>query len=549
MAPSVVAFVLAALPARSPRAEGKGSVLTAQQHQCEPEKKALSTSAIVDGLLSFPFFDAPMVGYTCRASSVAASCPGLVGAGLDSSRAWSGRDWSGLLIPLNTHLLFHGPSYLSEIHTTTAAANMHVCVKAVCLLPAGLSVPCSPHGCPEITDCRAQRYEYCNGATLTHIGFLDGSPRLDDDVVNGLLDEWRATFPDRAHAFGMIGHGRAYFDEKDNAGKEKRHLNIDNFLDAEGQDMCIPGGGAFSGDVTLNASGYLECAARMATWSHMAHSIENATLVVPWHITPPDTCSPTPIRRRQRARPSPSPSPSPAPSPSPSPFPSLSLSPSPRHVYFTRCLVAQHDCRIIEPKSNRIQRKALEKIAASRRCVREWQTEISEWFSPPRDATEGDCSYACRERSTWCVGYEFAPEAGGTCKLYDDDCTNSGHCVREWQTEISNWFSPPRDAAEDDCSYACINARSTWCVGYEFTPAGGGTCKLYDNCASRDERDTEIERGFLMSAKAGTGIAGHQCAAVCEGEQGPVVTASSGCSRVYAGSIFLIAEELLQLVR
>ena len=31
--------------------------------------------------------------------------------------------------------------------------------------------------------------------------------------------------------------------------------------------------------------------------------------------------------------------------------------------------------------------------------------------------------------------------------------------------------------------------------------------------------------------------------------QGPVVTVSSGCSRVYAGSIFLMVEQLLQLLR
>ena len=49
--------------------------------------------------------------------------------------------------------------------------------------------------------------------------------------------------------------------------------------------------------------------------------------------------------------------------------------------------------------------------------------------------------------------------------------------------------------------------------------------------------------------KAGAGWAGHQYAAVCERVQGPVVTASSGCNRVYAGSIFFIVEQLLQLVR
>ena len=64
----------------------------------------------------------------------------------------------------------------------------------------------------------------------------------------------------------------------------------------------------------------------------------------------------------------------------------------------------------------------------------------------------------------------------------------------------------------------------------------------------RDEDSDELG-AFLMSGMAGTGIAGHQCAAVCEREQGPVVTASTGCRRVYAGSIFLMVEQLLRLVR
>ena len=84
---------------------------------------------------------------------------------------------------------------------------------------------------------------------------------------------------------------------------------------------------------------------------------------------------------------------------------------------------------------------------ASGRCVREWQTEISKWFSPPRDATEGDCSYACtHERSTWCVGYEFTPEAAGTCKLYDD-CTGDDDSSQKADGQVSPpvyWIPPPK---------------------------------------------------------------------------------------------------------
>ena len=91
-------------------------------------------------------------------------------------------------------------------------------------------------------------------------------------------------------------------------------------------------------------------------------------------------------------------------------------------------------------------RRATAAKPASGRCVREWQTEISKWFSPPRDAREGDCSYACtHERSTWCVGYEFDPEAAGTCKLYDD-CTGDDDSSQEVGGQASppvDWVPPP----------------------------------------------------------------------------------------------------------
>ena len=69
----------------------------------------------------------------------------------------------------------------------------------------------------------------------------------------------------------------------------------------------------------------------------------------------------------------------------------------------------------------------------------------------------------------------------------------SGGCVREWQTQIRKWFSPPREATEGDCKYACTHDRSTWCVGYEFDSEGGGTCKLYDDCI-KEGRRVEVPR-------------------------------------------------------
>ena len=74
---------------------------------------------------------------------------------------------------------------------------------------------------------------------------------------------------------------------------------------------------------------------------------------------------------------------------------------------------------------------------STRRCKRHEDTDFDRWFlaeSPPRTATEKDCSNACSgegsEHYTWCVGYQFiafTPGAGSrrfstTCKLFDD-CT------------------------------------------------------------------------------------------------------------------------------
>ena len=74
---------------------------------------------------------------------------------------------------------------------------------------------------------------------------------------------------------------------------------------------------------------------------------------------------------------------------------------------------------------------------STRRCKRREDTDFDRWFlaeSPPRTATEEDCSNACSgegsEHYTWCVGYQFitfTPGAGSrrfstTCKLFDD-CT------------------------------------------------------------------------------------------------------------------------------
>ena len=372
-----------AIPGRTAHA----GVLTAQD-SCEQRETALGTSEIADALLSNPGASQ----FTCQVAALEHSCPAI--RSLNSSR-----DWSSLLIPADTHLLFHGPSYMGEIVMTAAAANSHLSSRAECLSPPGRSVQCSPRGgCPVMTGCSATRTEYCNGATVTRI--VDSESTSFGDELIRLHEEWRAAFAQRAHAFIMIGHNLEYFAEHNDASKEGRPIDETKFLDARGQDMCILGGGRFQGETELNASGYLKCASDKMMWSHLAHRIENMTLVVPWHVTH------TPEAEGSSK------------------------------VTYTHALVADHDCKATMDAE---MEQALK------------DTRSSDGFTDP--------------------------------------------------DQLGAW----------------------WKIG-----------------------------------QAGTGIADHQCAAVCERGQAVLSlrdllraarAPSSGCRRIYAGSIYLIVEQLMQGVR
>jgi len=128
------------------------------------------------------------------------------------------------------------------------------------------------------------------------------------------------------------------------------------------------------------------------------------------------------------------------------------------------------------------------------RAEAEWETlkEDSPYWkvAPPTDCwqpldQQRNCKGTAADTASGPVSIpHVAPDAG---RAEEARRPASGRCVREWQTEISKWFSPARDATEGDCSYACTHERSTWCVGYEFTPEAAGTCKLYDDCTGDDD--------------------------------------------------------------
>eukprot|EP00908_Phaeocystis_cordata_P000854 Transcript_10934.p1 GENE.Transcript_10934~~Transcript_10934.p1 ORF type:complete len:510 (-),score=81.44 Transcript_10934:4-1533(-) len=62
-------------------------------------------------------------------------------------------------------------------------------------------------------------------------------------------------------------------------------------------------------------------------------------------------------------------------------------------------------------------------------------------------------------------------------------------CERVVDTDFDRWQlekTPPRKATQEDCSYACWSkdsVHSSWCVGYEFVAGDKSTCKLFDDCS------------------------------------------------------------------
>ena len=122
--------------------------------------------------------------------------------------------------------------------------------------------------------------------------------------------------------------------------------------------------------------------------------------------------------------------------------------------------------------------KGLPLQLSEERAEEEWETlkqDTPYWkVAPPTDCWQPV------EKQQNCPLAAVSSASGPVSVVPPDD--SNRRCVREWQSDISSWFVPPRDPTERDCSYACLHERSAWCVGYDFLPTGGGTCKLYDDC-------------------------------------------------------------------
>ena len=153
------------------------------------------------------------------------------------------------------------------------------------------------------------------------------------------------------------------------------------------------------------------------------------------------------------------------------------------------------------------------KKAASDGCVREWQTHIRSWFSPPRDATEGDCKYACtHDRSEWCVGYAFAAEGGGSCKLYDD-CTSWGP-----RGEV------PRARAQLDPAANPVDTPNWPAIGENKGPAPNAGGRLKPNAKGPSKPTKEYPNGREFSSGSRCGQSWDDAAVKCGMECG------SGCN-------------------
>ena len=154
---------------------------------------------------------------------------------------------------------------------------------------------------------------------------------------------------------------------------------------------------------------------REATFSLLGSNVSLAQPRVGW-----DSRYRAAIRRRVKAASSPQPVPAP-----PEPGPAALLAPT----------AAPTPAASAAPIASPASVKAATTAPTAARCVRVADVDYDRWFlnrSPPRQATEVDCSFACNsedsEHHSWCVGHEFTANTRGagtrnsssTCKLYAD---------------------------------------------------------------------------------------------------------------------------------
>ena len=152
-----------------------------------------------------------------------------------------------------------------------------------------------------------------------------------------------------------------------------------------------------------------------------------------------------------------------------------------------------------------------------------------------RKSTKADCDHACNnadsEHSSWCIGFEFRDTEKGTCELYEDcskkaatpaasptatehstpfaaeaaqtaspNVKDEHRCLRVATSDFDTYYDEhierrynwggrdARETTDEDCKHTCtkaVDGHDNWCVGFEFSRDGNGTCELYDDCSKK----------------------------------------------------------------
>ena len=200
------------------------------------------------------------------------------------------------------------------------------------------------------------------------------------------------------------------------------------------------------------------------------------------------------------------------------------------------------------------------------RCLRVADHDFNRLFADQVDgsgnlgrrSTEADCDHACNnadsEHSSWCIGFEFRDTEKGMCELYEDcskkaadspaapsatehstpfaaqaaqtapNVKSEHRCLRVATRDFDTYYDEHierrynwggRDARETiatDCEHLCRKASDEsgrWCVGYEFTRDGNGTCELYDDCSKKADSATTKEQAAPAKVERCLRVADH----------------------------------------
>ena len=216
--------------------------------------------------------------FFCATPAVQQSCPSLT--------AQLGHQMH-LDVPADARWYFEGPSYMAEVWHAIVAANGVQSVQGAGSLDCtdGVGVGAEQPNA-EFKGTHLMKVVLENGAILV---YADAS--TDD-----------ATFKNEAwtHGFFMEAHNDAYFDEHVAAAQQHRKMNIHNFEDAQGRDMCLAGSYRFGDGPTAphtvrelsDVPNYLNCTdsyPQVVLFKERMRKIgASFTHVVPWQlVTPP----------------------------------------------------------------------------------------------------------------------------------------------------------------------------------------------------------------------------------------------------------------------